>query len=156
MSITMSGGNKLLAFLDKLEQDVKKNESVTVEVGYFPEDKIGDTPAAAIAARQEFGVPKGNIPPRPTMRPGVRMTRKKISEIAKELGVKNISDLPDKIGEAAVESIKDEIKNKNRPALSETTKKIRRERKIKPTTSDKPLIDSGAMLDAVKYKKSSS
>ena len=59
----------------KLEQQVA--QKLALKVGWFPQaryrgDDKKNTPVAMIASVQEFGYGKGNIPPRPFMRPAAQ------------------------------------------------------------------------------------
>ena len=112
--------------------------------------QVGD-----IASIQEFGDINNRIPPRPFMRPTIiENTPEWVSSMIK--GVKEIfnngSDLKEvfnSIGEDAEFEVQSNIRAINTPPLSPFTLK---ERISRGNFSDKPLIDTGQMIDSVNYE----
>ncbi|BBU96709.1 hypothetical protein [Providencia rettgeri] len=129
-----------------------------LKVGFFEHSKYPDgTPIAYIAAIQELGYPAGGIPPRSFFRP--TMSDKKaeygqlIFRVAKAAAAGNISvtDGLTQVGAKAAGDVKLAIKAVTTPALDDSTVKARVRRHSKGKSTDKPLVDTGQMLQAVSF-----
>lgn len=119
-------------------------------VGWHETAKYPDgTPVAGVAATQEYGSVKKNIPPRPMVRPTIAEQRNEWSRVA-GLGFKAVSQntrTPDQVvtalGELAAGDVRQKITQIMTPELAESTKRARTRQGYKP---DKPLVRSGHML----------
>lgn len=136
-----------------------------IRLGFFEGDNYitesgKETPVAYIAAIQEFGYPAGNIPPRSFMR--TTEVEKKESwgnniagALADAIEKKSIAVLNNnlnQVGAAGAADIQLTIRKIQSPPLSDATIYNRQHRKNRKTSSTKPLIDSGKMLQSVKYE----
>lgn len=127
---------------------------------YFPEQIT----VAEVAAQNEYGNPRRNIPARPFMRPTIEQQRTVWMKIA-EKGAKNvlkgtssISDVMEMLGLKAAGDVRKTITRLYHPALAEATILARISRnsrlsKIKGRFTKanvggitKPLVDTGFML----------
>ena len=155
--VKLSGGEKLERYLA-----ASKDAQFEVEAGYFETAKYLDgTPVPAVAVWHEFGVnhPKAKIPARPTFRPAIHETRKRMNDLVNHVlrgepmnPAKKLKELAGKTGELFTGILKKNIKKITEPPLSERTLKIRRSRKINRTNSTKPLVDTGTLSTAATYQ----
>lgn len=119
------------------------------------EGKIGN---AALYYLMETGSPSQNIPPRPTLVPGVMSVRK---EIGKHMGsamrraIKTSGDVAAVIdaglnaaGLIAVSAVRQKITSNTPPPLAESTLRKRKKRGVTRTNT---LIDTGEMMKSVKH-----
>ena len=141
-SIKSTGGKKLEATLKKAEEARRSK----VRVGFFSDAKYDDgQPIAEVAARNEFGVP-GNTPERPFFRQSIAELERTLPRQLRGLVNPETMDVDAataaRIGEFAVQTIRDRIVALRDPANAETTVK----------RGDNPLIDSGEMLAAVDFQ----
>lgn len=137
----------LKAIVDKL-----KAEKVRVLVGIpigIDSDVDPSTSVAVIAARNEFGSRSDFIPERPFLRIGVQNSSAKYSALsAKQLpnvlaGTITIDDLLNMLGDMAASSVQKQIRHGSYMRNSPST--------IAMKGSDKPLIDSGQMLQSITW-----
>lgn len=144
-----------LAQLKKVYDELGKKQ---LKVGFFEHSKYPDgTPIAYVAAIQELGYPAGGIPPRPYLRP--TMSDKKteygqlIFRVAKAAASGNITvnDGLTQVGAKAASDVKLAIKEVTTPALDDVTVKTRARRHSKGKSTNKPLVDTGQMLQAVNF-----
>lgn len=144
-----------LAQLKKVYDELGKKQ---LKVGFFEHSKYPDgTPIAYVAAIQELGYPAGGIPPRPFLRP--TMSDKKteygqlIFRVAKAAASGNITvnDGLTQVGAKAASDVKLAIKAVTTPALDDATVKTRARRHSKGKSTNKPLVDTGQMLQAVTF-----
>ncbi|ENN8374928.1 hypothetical protein ACAX46_000291 [Providencia rettgeri] len=144
-----------LAQLTKVYDELGKKQ---LKVGFFEHSKYPDgTPIAYVAAIQELGYPVGGIPPRPFLRP--TMSDKKteygqlIFRVAKAVASGNITvnDGLTQVGAKAASDVKLAIKAVTTPALDDATVKARARRHSKGKSTNKPLVDTGQMLQAVNF-----
>ncbi|ENZ0174987.1 hypothetical protein [Providencia rettgeri] len=144
-----------LAQLKKVYDELGKKQ---LKVGFFEHSKYPDgTPIAYVAAIQELGYPAGGIPPRPFLRP--TMSDKKteygqlIFRMAKAAASGNITvnDGLIQVGAKAASDVKLAIKAVTTPALDDATVKTRARRHSKGKSTNKPLVDTGQMLQAVSF-----
>ena len=160
VSATVTGGEKLRAHIEATRANVQKIPPVNI--GYFESARYPDgTNVAEIAVHHEFGAPnvgRNGIPARPTMGPAMEQLGKEALLIAQEVSAKFGEDpekfmemLPKYIGARGASLIQKNIAELMEPELSEATIQGRRTRKINPTTSEKPLIDTGQMRLSVSW-----
>lgn len=175
--VTISGGAKLEAALREMSKNVTK--AARVEVG-FPVGSIeaDGTSIPMIAAIQEFGAPKRNIPPRPYFRTMIAQHSDEwpdeIVALLKENNFDAEAALAD-IGKTIAGELAQSIRDLMAPPLSPVTIMLRGMRsqakyRDKPFgeliveavdrvakgksnygASTKPLIDSGDMVKAIKF-----
>ena len=136
--------------VDALSLQLKALESRSVEVGFFDTDYYPDgTPVAYVAAVQEF------VQPRPFFRPATvsqsdaisAMVTSAVSNVAAGADVESSLAI---VGEVVSGMVKEGIISVTSPALSPVTIYNRQHRKDKQrTTSVKPLVDTGLMLQSV-------
>ena len=142
---------------ERLEQLIKELETKVVKVGYFEHSTYPDgTPIAYVAAIQEMGYVKGGIPARPTLHPAMEAgTPNYKNGVARAFrnamaGADLVTGL-NAIGEVAAGDVKQAISSLTSPSLNQSTVDARRRRHHAGKASDKPLVDSGQMLQAVTY-----
>lgn len=172
----IKGGTKLEAALNQLAAKVSK--SATLSVGFLEGATEPDgTSIPMIAAIQEFGAPKANIPPRPFFRNMVAAKSPEWPKAVGDLLKANDYDAEKTLGQTG-EGIKGQLQaaivDTYEPALSPVTVMLRgmksndqslvvnrtvveeaRARVKAGLTnygaSTKPLIDSGNLLNSVDY-----
>ena len=110
---------------------------------------------AAILYIMETGSPAANIPPRPTVGPGIRDARGKIDkamESAARAAIRGdaagVEAAMNRAGIEAVSAIQQRIRSNTPPPLAESTLAKRRRRGVTRTNT---LVDTGQMLKAVTY-----
>ena len=145
-TLKTSGGAKLKAILDKAEK-AKAARAKQIKVGFFSTAEYDDgTKIAGIAAVNEFGL--ANVPERPFMRQAAAILEDKLP--GKLKGIIDPATLTvdaaaaDKIGEYAVEVVKERIVDLKEPPNTPSTLMQKR--------GDVPLVDTGEMLAAVDYE----
>jgi len=137
-----------LAGLAELARRFQTREEVHVGVPEGAKEADG-TPIALVAAAHEFGVPSKNIPERSFMRTGLRRalphlrvlnldSLKKVAE-----GIYSIHMALDRLGLVASSAVKREIVTGTFAPLQPAT--------IKRKGSDKPLIDSASLYQAMTW-----
>lgn len=134
---------------DRLKEIAAKAErSKEVKVGFVSGATYPDgTPVAMVAAIQNFGAPEAGIPPRPFF---TLMVETKKGEWPKQLGdVLKTADFDSdlalsRMGMLISGELQQSIRDTNDPALSEAT--------IKAKGFEKPLVDSGHMLNSVQWQ----
>ncbi len=144
----------------EFEQAMADMQRKRVQVGFFPEASYPDgTPVAYVAAIQEFGYPQGGIPARSFFRPTV--TEKKEAwwrQFAGAMVGALSGKLPsfeaalEQIGGMAAGDVSRTISRVQTPPLSEATLKARQSRKKTKGVSEKPLVDTGQMVQAVTHQ----
>lgn len=129
-----------------------------LSVGFFEHAKYPDgTPIAYVAAIQELGYPAGGIPPRPFLRPTMNDKKQDYSQLifrAVKVSIKGNITLDNgltQIGATVAGDVKLAIKAVTTPALEESTVKARARSHSKGKATDKPLVDTGQMLQAVSF-----
>ena len=152
---------------------IKNLGNKSVKVGWFSGAKYEDgTPVAAIAAQNEYGNPKKNIPERPFLRPTVATKQNNWKKVAEDgalqvlHGKMTIEEVLSLIGSDAVGDIKKTITQIYSPALEESTVLARiarnaglSKRKGRLTEKaignvTKPLIDTKHMLNTLTFELS--
>ncbi len=144
-----------LAQLKKVYDELGRKQ---LKVGLFEHSKYSDgTPIAYVAAIQELGYPAGGIPPRPFLRPTMNDKKTEygqlIFRVAKVAASGNITvnDGLTQVGAKAASDVKLAIKAVTTPALDDATVKARARRHSKGKSTNKPLVDTGQMLNAVTF-----
>jgi len=146
---------------DTLNARLKELEGKQAKVGWFATSKYEDgTPVAYIAAIQEFGSPKNNIPPRPFMRPTVIHQKNEWIQLltsgARSIlaGKSSITTVMNAIGLKASADIAKSITQVFSPPLKPATIAARKRKRADKKTLGlltKPLVDTGLMLNTVTY-----
>lgn len=143
---TISGGEKLQAALAEMAARLAK--PATLRVGFLENARYPNgTSVALVAAVQNYGAPRANIPPRPFFS---NMVRSKSSgwpkAIALNLKAQNYDATKAlvNVGEGIAGQLRQSIKDTNRPALRPAT--------IARKGFSKPLVDTGVMLGSVDYE----
>ncbi|MDE9455631.1 hypothetical protein [Xenorhabdus bovienii] len=147
--------NPKLAHLKRVYDELGKKQ---VKIGFFSQSKYPDgTPIAYVAAIQELGYPTGGIPPRPFMRPAMSENQSKYSGLmarAAKAAIKgniSVSDGLTQMGSVAAGDIKLAISAVTTPPLKDSTITARAGRHSKGKATNKPLVDTGQMLQAVTF-----
>lgn len=140
---TMTGGNRLEAELARLAANLKTSGSV--EVGFIDKATYPDgTSVAAVAAFNEFGTSKS--PPRPFFRNTIQKNSRKwpinLATALKANGC-DASAALDLVGQEVQEEIQESIRSNTPPPNAEST--------VKAKGFDRPLIDTGHMLNSVTH-----
>jgi hypothetical protein len=128
-------------------------------VGFFPSSKYEDgTPVAYVAAIQEFGSPTEGIPPRSFMRTTAEAQRGAWQSTARQ-GARAVTkgnatgmQVLDVLGQQAAGDIRKSISRIASPPLKQATIDARLRKRADKTTLgklDKPLVDTGTLLNAV-------
>jgi hypothetical protein len=176
VKVTLTGGKRLEAALQRISKQVSK--ASTVQVGFPEGARYPDgTSLPMVAAIQEYGAPRAGIPPRPYFR---NMIAKHSDEWPEQLGAELKAQDWDgaaalgSVGELIKSELQDSIRDTVAPPLSPVTIMLRSMRRADPSlvvnktvveeararvargdqplagTSEKPLVDSGFMIDNVK------
>lgn len=142
-------GAKLRAAVDALD-------GAQAKVGWFPSAKYEDgTPVALVAVVQEYGSPKNNVPPRPYMRTTQDAKKAEWKDDARRMaaavaaGKMAPGSLMAGLAMKAEGDVRQTISEVLSPPLSERTIAARRSRNAKGMASDKPLVDTGLMLNTL-------
>lgn len=146
----------------RIELAMKELQGVQGKVGWYKKIKHPDSnlTVAHIAAIQELGYAKKQIPPRPFIMPTVHENQYSWKEIAyhgsKEIikGNATAASVMGLIGEKASGQIKQKIASIYTPPLRPSTIK-RRQLRYKDTKTVgnlyKPLVDTGYMVNSLSY-----
>jgi len=143
---SFSGGSRLEATLKAISEKITK--PATLKVGFLEDSTDPDgTSVPMKAAINEFGAPSRNIPPRPFFR---NMIAAKEDEWGPAIGqnlVANNYDVDKTLalaGEGIKGQLQQSIRDTNSPPLAAST--------IRKKGFDKPLIDTGNMINSVNYE----
>jgi len=166
--------------LEKLIADADQNYYARVGIlggkRYAPKNKEekGEL-VAKVAAINEFGAPKKNIPPRPTVRPAIKKNKKKYLQIFENMlaGLGETTTMPEILETVAISAVADiqaEIAKIQSPALRPSTIKARARERVTahhliPLIDDKttkenlpeiggltkPLINQAILLNSYTY-----
>lgn len=158
----VTGGERAQKYIAALAQRLKKGR--VLNVGFMEDAKYPDgTSVAEVAAYQNYGAPKANIPPRPFFDNMVRtkspMWPTQMARIMKETNYDGEKTL-NLMGMGIKQQLQQSIRDTNSPPLAESTLAARGVpgmvyRKSNPKTHRaKPLIDTAHMLNSVDYKVS--
>lgn len=141
--------------LQAMQKALRELERKEIRVGFFDTAHYPDnTPVAYVAAIQEFGY--GPIPPRPFMRPAQAQNQQKwLAALAKGaklsfVGKIDVSMVMAQVGMVAAGDVQKAIKAVTTPPLAQATIDARQSRLTgKKAASNKPLVDTGQMLQSV-------
>jgi hypothetical protein len=174
---TIRGGAKLAAALAEISHNLSKAE--TLRVGFLEGATEPDgTSIPMIAAIQEFGAPKANIPPRPFFRNMIAAKSDEWPDAIANLLKANDYDAKttlELVGDAIAGQLQESIINTHTPPLSPVTIMLRGMKSQDQTlivtaktvgeaarrvaagltnygASEKPLIESGNLLNSVGYE----
>ena len=164
MTVTIEGGGKLQAFLDKF-----KFQKARVDAGFFPEAKYKDgTQVAQVAIWLEDGTEKNGkefILPRPFLLPTFNEQKekwkKKFFDIIQNQNEIDVKKALFAVGRLAQDDIRDKIDwwaESGTPRNAEATIKIKsgerygEKEESGRSVGDSPLIWSGHMRDSVAFK----
>lgn len=146
VKLGLKGGDKLREYLKRADTSLDKH--MTLKVGFLAQATYPNgTPVAMIAAIQEFGAPKAGIPPRPFFR---NMIAKYSSEWPKGFATQlretkyDVHLTFERVGQAIAGQLRQSIVDTNEPALKPAT--------IKRKGFDKPLVDTGVMLNSIDHE----
>lgn len=142
----MRGGENVTRVLERIADRVTR--PATLRVGFlegatYPDGK----PVAMIAAIQEFGAPRANIPARPFFRNMIAKKSKEWPRAVADLLVQNDYDVArtlDQAGFAIEGQLRQSIQQTNAPPLAQST--------IDRKGHSKPLVDTGHMLNSVDHE----
>lgn len=145
--------------LDDLKIKIQQIGEKSGKVGWFETAKYEDgTPVAAIAAIQELGSPKNNIPPRPMLRSTASEKDREWTQLSKSgykamlAGNETEETVMNKLVLKAAGDVAKTISKIASPPLKQGTINARkRKRADKKTTGNltKPLIDTGVLFATV-------
>jgi hypothetical protein len=145
MSGSISGGSKLEAYLRNLAK--KTDKSATLRVGFLEGATYPDgTSVPMVAAIQEFGAPSKGIPPRPYFRRMIAEKQDTWGPAIADLLKANDYDAEKTLNMAGAGikgQLQQSIRDLTSPPLSPKT--------VKRKGFDKPLVDTGHMLNSVDY-----
>lgn len=157
---TVTGGQKAKAALSKMAGLL--SNARTVRVGFLENATYPDgTPVAMIAAIQNYGAPRANIPARPFF---TNMIRAKSPEWPKAIETQlkinkyDASKTLRVVGEAVAGQLRQSIADTNTPPLAPYTLARRGvpgmvyDPQNPKTFRAKPLVDTGHMLASVDYE----
>lgn len=147
MGASTTGGNKLRAHFRHMRANMA--EAKSVEIGFFPEDihPKNHIPVAAVAFANEYGVPEQNIPARPFMRSAIAINQPQWN-VAFNSALKAVQyhAMPAMEGMGAL--IQMQIRN----SIETWTSPMNAPFTIAMKGFNDPLMETGYMLDHVKYK----
>ena len=143
--------------LQKALEELKQKK---IHIGWLEGAKYPDgTPVAEAAAVQELGSQKDHIPPRPFFRPTIAARsnewKKQYGDGSKAIfdGKETAGSVMQKIGLGIVGDVKKTISQITTPPLKSSTIEARRNRlkngQGASSTIDKPLVDTGYMLNSL-------
>jgi hypothetical protein len=140
---TLEGGDRLEAFLEEMADRV--SDPGTLKVGFLEGATYPDgTPVALVAAVQNFGAPAQGIPPRAFFSNMIASKSPgwgdKLARILKQNGYRARESLA-LMGAGIAGQLRQAIVDTNAPPLSPAT--------IQAKGFDKPLVDTGHMLNSV-------
>ena len=144
--VTTKGGDNYAKALAKIAD--KLSNVPVLRVGFLEGATYPDgTSVALVAAVQDFGSPTNNIPPRPFFRNMVRKQKTGWPVLIKKTLLSTTYDVNRTlaiVGEVIKGQLQQSIHETNSPPLAPAT--------IARKGSDKPLIDTGHMLNSVDYE----
>lgn len=142
----VQGGDKLRAALAELGKKISRG--ATLKVGFLAGATYPDgTPVAMVAAIQDFGAPAAGIPPRPFFRNMVAQESPGLpAAIALDLKRTdfNVEQTLSRAGAVLAGKLKQSIVDTNAPPLKPAT--------VRRKGFDKPLVDTGQMLNSVDFE----
>lgn len=142
----VSGGEKFAQVLSDIAKRLG-NGTAELKVGFLEGATYPDgTPVALVAAVQNYGAPSRGIPPRPFFS---NMVATKQAEWGPALGGMlvdtgyDVEKALEMLGEGIAGQLRESIVQTNTPALAPATAKAK--------GFDKPLVNTGHMLNSVDY-----
>jgi len=133
----------------------KKIQSAEVRVGFLEGGTYPDgTSIPMVAARNEYGDPANNQPPRPFFRNAIADNKDKWARSI-ERGISAGLDAEtvfEAVGAQMKGDIQESIATLIEPKLSDATLERRRSRAVMPNQSDKPLVDTRVLINSVDYE----
>lgn len=143
--VKISGGDKLASALTEIARNASKASEV--DVGFLEGATYPDgTSVPMVAAVQEFGAPSVGIPPRPFFRSMIQEKSPEWPGAVAGLLKANDYDAEKTLGQtgAAIKGqLQQSIRDTNSPPLKPAT--------IARKGFDKPLIDTGVMINSADY-----
>lgn len=150
------GADKLKRLREALKTDKQG------KVGWFDNAKYEDgTPAAYVAAIQEFGSPQNNIPPRSFMRTTIKERKQSWRDLAMQgakailNGKADVELVFEGIGQQAAGDIKKKISEITSPPLKPATIRARLRKMADQSVVgklNKPLVFTGYLLNSIENK----
>lgn len=141
----LSGGKKLEAYMRDLSK--RADKSAMLRVGFLEGATYPDgTSVPMVAAIQEFGAPSKGIPPRPYFRNMIAEKQDTWGPAVGELLKANKFDAEKTLGQAGAGikgQLQQSIRDLTEPPLAAAT--------VAAKGFDKPLIDTGHMLNSVDF-----
>lgn len=142
--------------LEKYLKDMADRLNATeVRAGFFEGSTYPDgTSVAMVAARNEYGDPDNNQSPRPFFRIAINKNQGEwveaiASGLQSGLDAKTTLEV---VGARIKGDIQISISELMAPPLKESTLRARRNRKVMPNNSTKPLVDTRVMINDVNYE----
>lgn len=130
-------------------------DSLEVRAGFLGGGTYPDgTSIATVAYSNEYGAPGNNQPPRPFFRNAISENQGEWAD-AVARGIKaglDGRDVLEAVGAKIKGDIQTSIAEFSDPPLKESTLRARRTRKVMPTSSTKPLVDTRVMIGDVNYE----
>lgn len=144
--VTIKGGSALEKRLSELAAKVSRPANLSV--GFIENSTYPDgTSVPMVAAIQEFGAPARKIPPRPYFRSMIADKSPGWGDAIAAVLEANDYDATrtmEQVGAGIKGQLQQSIVDTNAPALSPAT--------VARKGSEKPLVDTGQMLNSVDYK----
>ncbi|WP_272667831.1 hypothetical protein [Providencia sp. PROV117] len=126
-----------------------------VRVGFINGETYPDgTSVAEVAYKNEYGVPENNQPPRPFFRNAINEHSEEwVDAISRGVGSGlDARTVLETVGAVVQGDVQESIATLVEPPLSQETLRRRRERKVMPNSSTKPLVDTRVMIGSVNYE----
>ncbi|MDU7495750.1 MAG: hypothetical protein E7K97_19650 [Providencia rettgeri] len=126
-----------------------------VRVGFINGETYQDgTSVAEVAYKNEYGVPENNQPPRPFFRNAINEHSEEwVDAISRGIGNGlDARTVLEAVGAVIQGDVQESIATLVEPPLSQETIRRRRERKVMPNSSTKPLVDTRVMIGSVNYE----
>lgn len=142
--------------LEKYLSDLAERLNATeVRAGFFEDSTYPDgTSVAAVAAGNEYGIPENNQPPRSFFRNAINKNKGEwTQDISRGLqsGL-DANSVLEAVGARIKGDIQTSISELMDPPLSTVTLRARKNRKVMPNSSTKPLVDAKVMIESVNYE----
>ncbi|MEY0837378.1 hypothetical protein AB7238_14215 [Providencia alcalifaciens] len=139
-------------YLNGLSERLNATE---VRVGFINGETYPDgTSVAEVAYKNEYGVPENNQPPRPFFRNAINEHSEEwVDAISRGIGNGlDARTVLEAVGAVVQGDVQESIATLVEPPLSQETIRRRRERKVMPNSSAKPLVDTRVMIGSVNYE----
>lgn len=144
--------NGLEKYLNGLAERLNATE---VRVGFINGETYPDgTSVAEVAYKNEYGVPENNQPPRQFFRNAINEHSEEwVDAISRGIGNGlDARTVLEAVGAVVQGDVQESISTLVEPPLSQETIRRRRERKVMPNSSTKPLVDTRVMIGSVNYE----